>query len=150
MVGRTKHQTKADAERLEILAPYCLPCMIDDWPHAHGTIQHVTSGGRRHVDQHQHTYPACSYHHLGYLPDILTVAEAEDMYGPSFAHNKRAYAERYGTEEQLVLIADSVYRLVKLNRCHGVLTRDSEVRSLVCGLHSEIVCGEIPEKPYPS
>lgn len=143
MVGKTKHRTQADNERLDILSAYCLPCVLEGWPGNRGTIQHVTEGGRRLEDEHQATYPACEWHHLGERPVItrecVPMGRIEELFGPSFARNKRAYQKRYGTERQLIAVADQLVAAALQARRRGEFLSERESRKIIQRSHKAIV-----------
>ena len=104
MVGKTKHATAAQKKRMSrISALPCLPCLIENMIRA-STVQHVTEGYRRLG--HDYTYGSCEWHHQGYKVDGLSACTKQQLMGilgPSFAHGRRAFEERYG-DERYVLV----------------------------------------------
>ena len=104
MVGKTKPPTAPEKARMaSIKDGHCLCCLLQG-DERQATVQHVTAGFKRLG--HRFTYGVCEWHHLGYpLPghDNRTTAA---LIGPSLAHDKRAYCTRYGTELELVALAD--------------------------------------------
>jgi hypothetical protein len=143
MVGRTKHINGSDRSRLDMIGDLgCLPCRIDGVEaNIPITRQHVTNGGRRMPDQHQNTYGACQWHHLGVVPEWYggSVERATQMHGPSFEHNKGAFAARYGMESELVKIQDALIRIAQMERDKGCYLPNEEISRLVRDLHREIV-----------
>ena len=140
MVGQTEPRTQADELRFEIIYEIgCLPCLIDAW-FADATIQHTLDGGQR--IGHQASYGSCPYHHQGLRPEGYAGpmnAHVERKYGPSFARNKRAFEQRYGTEPQLVQITDAMVRTVISERRRGRYLSRHERKVLAQQLHREIV-----------
>lgn len=143
MVGRTQARVIADQIRLTTLFEIgCIPCMIDGMDGEPATIQHVTSCGRRLEDQHQKTYSACAWHHLGHVPDFVSrnnVELATQMLGPSLAHQRRPYRDRYGTEADLIMIADGLVRMVRGASKRGEFLTQREIGELCRAMHAELV-----------
>lgn len=107
--------TKAEVRRFTLLAREvgCLACRKDGRANF-ADIHHPVEGGKRRG--HSHTAPLCPWHHRGVklMPDAsLEVNTAS--FGPSLAHNKRAFVERYGTERELVELADKLLARVESN-----------------------------------
>ena len=151
MVGATKHWTKADEERGEIMYEIgCLPCAIDGWNGSLATIQHTLEGGQRPDDEHQKTYPSCPWHHQGIKPSDFRgpIVHAERKYGPSLSRNSRAFAKRYGTEKQLVLITDGMVRMVKKARLDCRYFPDWEMGKVIRSLYREIVKNAPPSAEW--
>lgn len=149
MVGRTKYQTKADEKRLAGVSQLgCLPCMIAGWNDVPATVQHVTEGGVRLEDEHQMTYPGCPWHHLGELPDDFrgSMRLVTRKYGPSFKHNKREFAEAYGSERELVHVTDALLRVVDVEWRRGRYMGPEELGKVAIELHREIVRGIAPKR----
>ena len=150
MVGKTKYQTKADERRLSTLVEIgCIPCLIEGRIGA-ATIQHVTDCGRRHEDQHRMTYGSCPWHHMAVPPGRKEANMAKNVkaYGPSFAYNRGEFAERYGTELQLVQIADALVRMVERARQDGWFYGSAKLKRLAIELHGEIVLGRRPSDEW--
>lgn len=101
MVGKTKHRTISDNVRMTALGQIgCIACMIDGNDGNPCEIHHVTDCGRR--IGHQATIGLCAFHHRGAPPEIPY---------PSLELSKRAFVERYGSEDELLWIADRLVRL---------------------------------------
>lgn len=67
-------------------------------------------GGRRHVDEHQHTICWMPWYHVGEPPQgriggkvrQLTIEEATRFHGPSWCLDKAAFERRFATEGELL------------------------------------------------
>lgn len=148
MVGVTKAQNNADRERFSTFEEIgCIPHWITGWA-ALPQAQHVTEGGRRLPDEHQHTYPCCPWHHQGLCFFGLTVGKMKDRYGPSFKHHKSEYLVTYGSEDDLVLIASAASRRILSDRRQGIYRPEQDVGVLVRQLHREIVLGQKPSDAW--
>ena len=144
MVGKTKYKTKADEKRLSGVSQMgCLPCMIDGWNDVPATVQHITEGGVRLEDEHQKTYPSCPWHHQAYPPESCHGSSrlARRKFGPSFANNKRNFAERYGSERDLVQITDALLRVIDSEWRRGCYLGPAALGKVAVELHREIVLG---------
>lgn len=98
-------RTKAEARRIEILKfeVGCLACHRLGFPGTPADYHHA-----RHrppeVRYHEWGYGLCPWHHRGMTsmhPDKLEFA-----LGASLARNKHAFHRRFGTESELVALAD--------------------------------------------
>lgn len=148
MVGKTASQTKADQARMAAMSGIdCIPCMIDGWDDVPATVQHVTEVGRRLEDEHQHTYRSCAWHHLGEPPPQAngSPSAAAKMYGPSFKHNPREFAEHYGSERQLVQIQTALVRMQDRENQRGRYLTSAKIGRLAIALHAELVLGKSPD-----
>lgn len=104
-MGPTDTPTKAEARRMSLLADIgCIAHQLDDWPHCPAQIHHVLSGGRR--QGHAQTIPLCEWHHVGRPPTGMTMLQTAMVHGHSLALEPRKFADRYGTEAQLVELCD--------------------------------------------
>lgn len=75
------------------------------------TQQHVTEGGRRLGEEY--SYGSCEYHHLGKQIEGWSRQQMYH-YGPSFAHGRKSFEERYGDERYiLVRVQDMLCELQK-------------------------------------
>ena len=138
MVGQTDRPTAEEQRRLDILADieFCLPCLIDGWTEA-GEIHHVVEGRVRLG--HRWTYLNCPWHHRGKPPTELTFD-----FGPSLARSSTKYAQRYGTERQLVQMQDALVRISEQAARRHEYIADIKLISLSRQLHKEIVLGVSP------
>lgn len=70
-------------------------------------------------------YPACPWHHRGIRPNYaLSVEETKKIMGPSLALHSREYAERYGTEQELLRHTENL--MASYNRSNITLVRKDE------------------------
>lgn len=102
-------QKRATAERYARLRLIgCLCCRLNQlqgravtgqWPEIH----HLNAGGQpgsaRRGDRF--TIPLCAWHHRGVGPTRNT-----DAYGPSFARGTKPFREVYGSDDDLLALAD--------------------------------------------
>jgi hypothetical protein len=106
----TGKPTKAEASRMaEIKAMTCIACEIGNAVYRFSQVEvhHIVDKGyRKHSGGHMATLPLCSFHHRGEPPYNWTVSEATEMFGPSFALQKRKFVAKYGTERELLAIID--------------------------------------------
>jgi hypothetical protein len=137
VVGRTAPQTRSDAARLQILSDlYCIPCAIDNWAEP-AEIRHITEGFRRvngSETEHRWTYCICPWHHRSVPP-----TEIYYDFGPSMARDPRAYHARYGSERELVQIADALVRIVQAAQKRHEWLPDIKLIAITQALHREIV-----------
>lgn len=97
--------TDADARRFRDLQDIgCIACIIEgekrgeDRRGTPADIHHRINGYRA---GHQHTIPLCPWHHRAVPPSHLGRWQATLALGPSKAHNPKAFASEYGTDEEL-------------------------------------------------
>lgn len=86
----------------------CLPCTLDGHMNVPCQVHHVLRGQRR--VSHDHTYGNCPWHHNGERigwAQQLPFCEL-DKRRPSLARTPRAYHERYGPEDFLVLVQNQL------------------------------------------
>ena len=94
----------------------CIACRMEDIQ-SQADIHHIVDKGyRKHSGGDEATIPLCPYHHRGLLPDGMSQAEAEIMYGPSLALSKREFVLQFGTERSLLMFVDHL--LEQMNRIH--------------------------------
>lgn len=86
----------------------CIACRLDGRPGEPADVHHLLSGGRR--IGHHATIPLCPWHHRGIANEGARAAES--MRGPSLARSKRAFVERYGTEEELRETVDRMLEMI--------------------------------------
>ena len=94
----------------------CVACLQESIS-SQADIHHIVDTGyRKHSGGDDSTIPLCPYHHRGLLPDGMSLADAEQMYGPSLALSKREFVTRFGSERALLLFVDHL--LEQMNRLH--------------------------------
>lgn len=104
--------TKADRERWQLFRH--IGCIVTR--HKFGVyndydVHHLVEGGRRLG--HQYTIPLNPWYHRGVPPMEMTMAEAEDFYGPSLARNKRAFVAKFGTERKLLETVETMLYVIR-------------------------------------
>jgi hypothetical protein len=142
MVGATKHRTKSDDDRFDAIQSIgCICCCLENWPGTPCEIDHLLTGGVRFEDEHRYTIGLDSWHHRGIPPPHCcgSIEEATKCHGPSRRHNSKAFAERYGTDDQLLAIEDAAIRIVQSARRRGEYLPAREIGKAVRELHREIV-----------
>lgn len=104
-----KQPTKAQSRRLEAIKTIgCLACRQMGYYDIPADAHHLLNGYRR---GHECTVALCKWHHVG--EDIQGVGK-ETLYkllGPSLALNKREFHDTFGTDEELLMEQDRLYRL---------------------------------------
>lgn len=77
--------------------------------HNQGDIHHLLRAGKRMG--HQYTICLCVWHHRGHhqLPD----KDAERLFGPSLAKNKKAFVNEFGTELELLEATNQALEIVE-------------------------------------
>jgi len=93
----------------KIAAMPCICCEMEGISQPNRTTVHhiVDKGYRRLSGGDDSTIPLCEWHHQGYPVQGalgLTVAQMENVYGPSLAHKKKAFNAEYGGERRLLEI----------------------------------------------
>jgi len=145
MVGNTATQTKADRDRLSAISEMrtCLCCALEGWHDVPVTIHHITQAGRRMKDEHQHTLGLCAWHHLGIYNQGMSRKAAESHFGPSLAHSKALFHERYGTELQLLQVQDALVRSYYADTRRGKYLPPEKIGRLTALLWDEICRGRV-------
>lgn len=114
---RIPKPTQDEAEREERARRIgCICCYLnalEGWAKApsYDTKQHCNVGGLHGAPNRgeRFTYIGCAWHHLGTPPPPLqSPRQAGLLYGPSFFHHKRAFRERYGSDDDLILLTDQL------------------------------------------
>jgi hypothetical protein len=88
----------------------CCACRLEGVSQPNKTEAHhlVDRGNRILSGGHDATLPLCGWHHRGdvrgcqVLCNPPTMANAEKVYGPSLAMNKKAFKAKYGSERELL------------------------------------------------
>lgn len=119
----TSKPTKAEQERLDAIhALPCLACAFEieaalsaDPPQVppiqpfKTEADHLVDKGTRKLSGgHAATLPLCAWHHRGECLPGLTARAMRVVYGPSFALEKKAFAERYGGHRILLVETDAL------------------------------------------
>jgi hypothetical protein len=98
----------------------CLACRLEgehrgeDRRGTPADIHHLLNAGRR-IGDHA-TIPLCPWHHRGVppsgLPAASATAAAEAQLGPSYARNPAAFTARYGSQADLLALAEDLLKLL--------------------------------------
>lgn len=104
--------TKADRDRWALFRHTgCIVTRLKFGVYNDYDVHHLVEGGRRLG--HQYTIPLNPWYHRGVPPTDMTVADAEEFYGPSLARNKRAFAAAFKTERELLEIVDAMLYVIR-------------------------------------
>ena len=101
-----KSATRAEKRRMDrIKIIGCLPCLLDGMPDRICDVHHVLDDSGEKRLGHRFTYGGCLWHHKG---DERPYGKStmREVFGPSLAEEPSRYAERYGSEQQLVELQD--------------------------------------------
>lgn len=146
MVGKTKHQIKADEARMSAIVEICcIACAIEGRPGVPCQVHHMLNGYRL---GHQYSIGLCPWHHEGDTPAGCngSVELATKRYGPSLERNSRAFHARYGDDDELLIIQDAAIRISERAKQRGEYMPDFEMCDLVRMLWREVVMGKSPSK----
>jgi hypothetical protein len=103
MKTSTKPPTKAERDRMDAIKAYgCIACRSQ---HGHDWISpcevhHMLRGNKR--IGHHATIGLCPAHHTGLPPFPMTRAERLETIGPCWHKERRAFRERYGSDQYLI------------------------------------------------
>ena len=98
---------KKQERRFQVIADIgCLACLLDGNPGEPPDIQHLLSGGKRRG--HDATIGLCPWHHRGHPKLGMTAEHMRAIFGPSFHHEKRAFHEAYGSDDDLLSMQDTL------------------------------------------
>lgn len=101
----TNSPTKAQVKRFQAIADIgCLACILEGRAGEPPDIQHLLSGGKRRG--HDATIGLCPWHHRGQPKGDLREVGMQALFGPSMHHHRRAFIERYGTDDELLAMQD--------------------------------------------
>lgn len=101
MQSSAKSANKAERDRWDSFRHVgCIVTRLFHQSYAEYDVHHLVEGGRRLG--HRYTIPLSPWFHRGIPPEFMTARQAELELGPSFALNKKAFIERFGTERQLL------------------------------------------------
>jgi hypothetical protein len=112
----TGSPTKAQRKRLhDVTHAQCIACTLNrGWSLQPAYVDgcdahHLLSGGRRRG--HSATVGLCPWHHRHVRPaGCPSDKVARDLYGPSLAHESKAFHERYGSDDELLAMQDRILR----------------------------------------
>lgn len=109
MQSKAPAATAAEKARFEKLFELvgCLPCRLEHGRYVAPEIHHLVEGGKRLG--HSMTVPCCRWHHrsITQMRPSTAALEFGPPLGGSHAHI-RYFVERYGTERELVALADRI------------------------------------------
>jgi hypothetical protein len=90
----------------------CLACFDEGMPGAPAQIHHLNLGGRAGQKQlgDECTIPICPWHHQGHVHAGQTISSMTLQYGPSLAHQSKAFRAKYGTDTKLLARANDMIR----------------------------------------
>lgn len=120
MHSKANGPTKAEAKRFErIVELGCVACRKNaELRPISCEVHHLLDGGRRRG--HSFTVGLCQWHHRGVVNDLIvseatrflggdkkaglkcTVDGTTAFFGPSLYHDRKAFRERYGTDDELL------------------------------------------------
>ena len=101
----TGSPTKAQVQRFQAIADLgCVACLLDGRGGEPPDIHHLLSGGKRRG--HDATIGLCPWHHRGQPKNGLGEVGMRALFGPSMHHHKRAFIERYGSDDALLEMQD--------------------------------------------
>ena len=99
------NMTKAELRRTQLLTRECGCLACKQWGmYREADLHHILSGGRRMG--HSYAIPLCEWHHRGVSVNDMKGDEMLEMYGPSLARDKRAFVDTFGSEIDLLALAD--------------------------------------------
>ena len=99
---KSKTPTKAESRWMLTIKQEigCIACRIDKRGYVPADAHHILSGGKRRG--HEFTIPLCLWHHRG--QGIFSPRIMEQGFGPSLAHNSKAFHLRYGSDDELLAL----------------------------------------------
>lgn len=107
----TSAPTKAQARRfIAIQESGCIACRQDGRISPGCEIHHQNLDGKAGQKRlgHDHTIGLCPWHHRGVLPNGWSLKVATATFGPSLAVNSNAFRERYGDDERILILQNSI------------------------------------------
>ena len=111
--SRRKAPTRAEAERItRVKECGCLACLQEGLGSDYAEAHHLNIGDKHGAPNRGHAFVVglCSWHHRGVPPDGRTANYARQAYGPSLAKEPRAFRERYGSGDALLLKQERVLK----------------------------------------
>lgn len=82
----------------------CVASWMEGFPMMPAEIHHLNEGGKAGQKRRgdEFTIPLSPWHHRGVVMTGHTRASMREQFGPSLAHESRAFRERYGTDDELL------------------------------------------------
>lgn len=103
MKHSTGKPTKSEQARFDKMKEMgqCVAC-YQRGIHGRGYVEihHLLSGNRR--IGHLASVSLCSYHHRAVLPEGMTRAEADEVFGPSLANGSKPFRAEFGSDKELL------------------------------------------------
>lgn len=86
----------------------CIACRRDGRRNDQTQVHHLNVGGRAGQKRRgdDFTIPLCAWHHQGQAP--VSSMLARSLYGPSLAHESKAFRQRYGTDGELLALTNEL------------------------------------------
>lgn len=106
---KTTPADRARYQQLKMLG--CLACRINDnglWCGAVECHHIVTNGYRKLSGGNQASLPLGIYHHRGQPLFGTTVTRMRVIFGPSLFNESKAFHERYGSQQNLLILVDEL------------------------------------------
>jgi hypothetical protein len=109
MASKTTQADRARYAQIKMLG--CVACRLNDnglwcgWPEANHLVH---NGYRRLSGGNLATVPLGPWHHRGEPPKDHTVKSAREAFGPSMFHEGKAFAERYGSQQDLLILTNEL------------------------------------------
>lgn len=115
-MGPNKAPNKLEREWMDTISQIgCIACKKADRMRR-AEVHHIVVGNKRMG--HMYTIPLCDWHHRGVMPDGLSQADCAEALGPSFARDKKAFAQRYGDEMTLLTRVNQLVKELKGRDLH--------------------------------
>lgn len=111
--SKRKAATRAESERIRRVKECgCLACRQEGLPTDYAEAHHLNIGDKHGAPNLGHAFVVglCPWHHRGVPPDGRTIKYSRQAYGPSLALEPRAFRERYGSGDALMLKQERVLK----------------------------------------
>lgn len=109
MVSKQKKPTKNQSRRIEAIKEIgCLACRQMGYFDVPAECHHLLNGYRI---GHDSTIALCPYHHRGVDITGMGLETLYRILGPSLELNKKEFHETFGTDNELLMEQDRLYRL---------------------------------------
>ena len=113
---RIPRPTRDEAERERRAREIgCLCCYLNEQQGlaaapSYDTKQHCNLGGLHGAPNlgERYTFILCAWHHCAILPEGWTTSAATDCFGPSLAKGSKPFRARYGSDEELIALTDTL------------------------------------------